>query len=292
MKTILLLPKLVIHNANALSSPYTIGFPAMTAWLGAVHALQRKINQTECSDVNFVSAGVICHKIHLHTYQGKGDFIHSIIGTGNPLDKNGNRSPIIEEPRCDITASLIIECQHLSTDNPRWLSHLANTMNSGLKIAGGDLLAFGKPEILTITHEKSLRSLTRRLMPGYTLIERRELMEDAMREGQDAMDALLDYLKICFRSQQPANDKVTWTAKRKTAGWIVPIATGFYGITPLGSAQNQRDPNIPHRFAESLVTLGEFIMPYRVKHLDEILWHHHYDPQNNYYLIQQNTRNH
>ena len=42
-KSILLVPRLHIHNANALSSPFTIGFPAMTAWLGAVHALQRKL---------------------------------------------------------------------------------------------------------------------------------------------------------------------------------------------------------------------------------------------------------
>jgi hypothetical protein len=31
-----LISHLKIHNANAMSSPYTIGFPAMTAWL--VHA--------------------------------------------------------------------------------------------------------------------------------------------------------------------------------------------------------------------------------------------------------------
>ena len=39
MKTYIVLPDVQIHNANAMSSTYTIGFPAMTAWLGAVHAL-------------------------------------------------------------------------------------------------------------------------------------------------------------------------------------------------------------------------------------------------------------
>lgn len=43
MKSVLLIPYIKIQNANALSSPYTIGFPAMTAWLGAVHALQRQL---------------------------------------------------------------------------------------------------------------------------------------------------------------------------------------------------------------------------------------------------------
>ena len=35
VKTYLLLRHVRIHNANAFSSPLTIGFPAMTAWLGA-----------------------------------------------------------------------------------------------------------------------------------------------------------------------------------------------------------------------------------------------------------------
>lgn len=44
MKTYIVLPDVQIHNANAMSSTYTIGFPAMTAWLGAVHALQRNLS--------------------------------------------------------------------------------------------------------------------------------------------------------------------------------------------------------------------------------------------------------
>ena len=48
MRQFLLIPHLKLHNANAMSSPYTIGFPAMTAWLGAVHALQRKLQSKGC----------------------------------------------------------------------------------------------------------------------------------------------------------------------------------------------------------------------------------------------------
>jgi len=35
IKRVLIIPHILVHNANALSSPFTIGFPAMTAWLGA-----------------------------------------------------------------------------------------------------------------------------------------------------------------------------------------------------------------------------------------------------------------
>lgn len=92
MKKLLLIPRIEIQNANALSSPYTIGFPAMTAWLGAVHALQRKLNVSseDFTDLKFISTAVINHEFNLHTYKGHGDFNHSIISTSNPLKKMVN----------------------------------------------------------------------------------------------------------------------------------------------------------------------------------------------------------
>ena len=41
------------------------------------------------------------------------------------------------------------------------------------------------------------------------------------------------------------------------------------------------------RFAESLVTLGEFKMPHRFDFIDDMLWRYHYDIENNLYLCQQ-----
>lgn len=289
MKTILLLSKIAIHNANALSSPYTIGFPAMTAWLGAVHALQRRLNQGEFSDLTFKSVGVVCHDIRLQTYKGQGDYVYSIIGTGNPLDKTGERPSFIEEARCHLNVSLVIECDGLPFDEEEFLDKLPAYLHVGLKMAGGDLLSFHKPELMDIDSEEKLRDLSRRLMSGHVLIERRELMIEAMQDGQDAIDALLDYLKVEHRSQ--LLDKAEWTAKRKAQGWIVPIATGFHGISELGIAENQRDPDTQHRFAESVVTLGEFVMPYRIKRLDDMLWHNYFDAENNLYLTQQNNHN-
>ncbi len=290
-KRTLLLPHLNIQNANALSSPYTIGFPAMTAWLGAVHALQRKINQAGFDDLIFLAVGVVCHKIDLQTYKGQGDFVHSIIGTGNPLDKDGTRPAFIEEARCHLDVTLIVECEGINPfAQDQQLEAINHCLNSGLKFASGDLLSFGAPEILTVDDETARRKLTRRLMPGYTLIERRELMIKAMQNGQDALDALLDSLTIKHRSEVDEEGNVTWTSKRKQQGWIVPIATGFHGITPLvaaGETKNQRDPDVPHRFAESIVTLGEFVMPYRIDHLADMLWEYHFDKENSLYLCQQ-----
>ena len=67
---------------------------------------------------------------------------------------------------------------------------------------------------------------------------------------------------------------------------MVPIAVGFQGISPLGLAQNQRDANTPHRFAESVLTLGEFVMPYRIERIDDMLWHYHVDAEQDLYVCQ------
>ena len=67
MRRFLLIPHLKVHNANAMSSPYTIGFPAMTAWLGAVHALQRHLRLQGLNAVELIGAAVSCHRFNLQT---------------------------------------------------------------------------------------------------------------------------------------------------------------------------------------------------------------------------------
>ena len=290
IKQLLLIPHIKVHNANALSSPFTIGFPAMTAWLGATHALQRKLNQAGFEQLKFNATGVVSHQCDLQTHKGVGDYVHSIIGTGNPLDKTGARSAFIEEARCHLDVSLLIEYTGVSKDDEeQLLDKMTHCLTANMKIAAGDILSFNPPEAFRLAEgeDKDLRQLTRQLMPGYAIIERRELMQDAMQQEQDAMDALLDYLAIHHSCEKDDKGNVTWTSKRKTAGWIVPIATGFHGITDLAEAKNQRDPDSPHRFAESIVTLGEFKMPHQIKSINEILWQYQVETENNLYLCQQ-----
>ncbi|NWO07158.1 MAG: type I-F CRISPR-associated protein Csy2 [Alteromonadaceae bacterium] len=298
-RRILVLPHLKVHNANALSSPFTIGFPAMTAWLGFVHALERKLKTRGYSTLELCSTGVISHQCDLQTYRGPGDFVHSIIGTANPLDKDGKRSAFIEEARCHLDVSLLIECRASEDDLERieepefteWVEHLLNAM----RVAGGDLQRVNPPRFVVLddSNNKDVRKLLLNLMPGFALIERRELMQNAMEQGADALDALLEHLTVHHHSEQDGDGNVSWHSQRKTAedgskpGWIVPIATGFQGISPLGQAKNQRDPDTPHRFAESVVTLGEFRMLHRIEMLDDILWRYHTDLPNKLYLCQQ-----
>jgi CRISPR-associated protein Csy2 len=113
-------------------------------------------------------------------------------------------------------------------------------------------------------------------------------MSEAMENGADAIDAMLDYLAVHHHCETHGND-IVWKSERKVSGWIVPIAIGFQGISELGTAKNQRDADTPHRFAESIVTLGEFKMVYKIPSLDHLLWRYHVDSGNSLYLCQQST---
>jgi len=294
MKRFLIIPHIEIQNANALSSPYTIGFPAMTAWLGAVHALQRKLNaiHDDFADLSFKSVAVVNHEFNLHTYKGNGDFNHSIISTSNPLKKDGKRPSTIEEARCHLTVSLLIEYSGIDQDEAiDMLEHVPSLLHR-MKMASGDILDFKSPDLIKIKTEQETKKLMAKLMPGFCLIERRDLVQQSMEQGLDGMDALLEYLIInsnceVTKGKEDQEDKIEWTQSRQQTGWLVPIAVGFQGVTDLAITRNQRDTKTPHRFAESVVTLGEFIMPTRIEHLDNMLWHYA-EQENDLYLCKQN----
>ena len=296
MRRFLLLKNIEVQNANALSSPYSVGFPAMTAWLGFVHALQRHVQKKE--QCKFNSAAIVCHKLSMQTFADKG--VNRLSMSKNPpstrIDKKlvasgkADNKPFIPEATCHLNVSLLIEHDTVQKNEIDALCESVKAILLTMRIAGGDILTSGAVENRTVDEddEGEVRKLTRQLMPGYFIKERRDLMLDAMREGEDGIDALLNYLVMSDECEQDDNDKIIW--KKKAPGWLVPIAIGFHSITALGKVEGQRDNETPHRFAEAVVTLGEFVMPYRAQTLDEMLWHYRVDLENNLYLCQQNER--
>nr|WP_304099546.1 type I-F CRISPR-associated protein Csy2 [Mitsuokella multacida] len=301
IKTYLLLRQVKIHNANAFSSPLTIGFPAMTAWLGAMHALERKLRRNEAlSSIRLKKLAVSCHDFNLQTYKGPGDYVNSVIITSNPLRKKGSsfeRPPFIEEARVHLTVSLLIEVDGLSSSNYLIFDEKTTKVLNGMKIAGGDILDFSPIDdpikststrgsrILLVDedNEKDVRRAIRSLMPGYVLIERRRLLRQRQekQEQQDTLQALLDLLALHYEYD---DEHDTWHLQpRKEQGWLVPIVTGFKGLTPLGHVANQRDASTLHRFAEPVLTLGEFKMPHHFQDIDQMMWQYHYDEQDGLY---------
>lgn len=275
MSQYLLIKHLRVQNANAISSPFTFGFPAVTAFMGLAHALQRHLNPTADPDELLVrGVGIASHQFTMQDHQD--GYSCTLRLTANPLDKDGNRPSFVEEGRCHLTVSLVLEVDNLPNGRPleRLLEQLEPLLMARCKLAGGDILDVGAVKVLTDD-----KASVRQLMPSYVLMERSDLMQEAMRNGQDALDALHGFLQIRHTSERikEGEDKATWHSQRARPGWLVPIATGFHALTEANVAEQQRDSNTPHRFAESLVTLGEFVMPYRLESLAALVWRYRHD---------------
>lgn len=288
MAMYLLLSKMQVHNANAMSSPYTVGFPAMTAWLGAIHALERRLNAEGFPDVHFSGVAVASHACDVQLYKGPNDYRYSIVGTANPLRKKDGayeRPPFIEEARCHLCVSLLLRTQGVDGANKDQVEKMVASLLWRMKLAGGDIEKIGKVEIIQVSEESDAdeRWLLRRLMPSYVLVERRDLMVTGDGEDDDALTRLMDMLVVEYEAQDTGNG-LKWKGSRRAAGWLVPIAVGFKSISETVNAKHQRALEYEHHFAEPIVTIGEFRMPYHFRSIEDILWEYHTDLTQGLYL--------
>lgn len=282
MNQYLLLNKIKVQNANALSSPFTFGFPAVTAFLGFAHALQRHLNlEPNYNDLKILGTGIISHEFDMQDYQA--GYERHLKLTANPLNEKGDRPSFVEEGRCHLCVSLILEIQNLPNGELKLKQlkrRISEIIQGKMKLAGGDILEIQQIKVLKNEH-----SSLKQLIPSYFLMERRDKMIEAMQSGQDAFEALHSFLEIQHFCQQDKNGHISWDIRRKESGWLVPIATGFQAISELASDQQSRDARFPHRFAESVITLGEFVMPHRLENLSDSIWKYKY--QDDLYICNQ-----
>ena len=288
--SLLILPHIIINNANAWSSPYTVGFPSLTSIGGAVHCLQRKICSCCFPSIAFKNFGVVSHKFNLR--ESRSGYDSSIVLTGNPLVKDKKnpqkytRPPFIAEIKCQMDMSLIIEFEgdvNESSDlGNGFIELIISTLHDSMRISSGDVISFDRPRLIFHANEPKVfrQKIVGLLMPGYALIERKDLVKNSLDNQNDALDSLLDSLVINFEKDSAGT--------KNHKGWLVPICTGYMGVTSIvPHALNQRDDCTPHRFVESMVTLGEFRMLHKFKEIRELLWRSNYIEKDNYYVYEQ-----
>lgn len=327
-EAVLLLPRLRVQNANAISSPLTWGFPPPSAFTGFVHALQRRLN-AQGLDLRFGSVGIVCHQFEPQTYQPPGRYTQVFSLTRNPLDKDGNTQAIVEEGRTHLEVSLVITvsgdgCPFNDAEQSALAVQVLHQAE-GMRLAGGSLLPHPQRRKYAArwvdwpTNKQDQASvfaqLRPRLAPGFVLVSRAQLLADHVTKMQQtqpeatALDALLDLCALHHTppanaasadnsSSAPSADAPEddsdaaqsaneWTVSRRESGWLVPLPVGYAAISPLyasGEVKNARDNDTPFRFVESVLSLGEWRGPHRVKSLYEMLWVHHAQPEAGLYL--------
>lgn len=306
---IVVLPHLKVHNANAISSPLTHGFPSITAFLGLMWALERKTRAAGI-ELAFNAVGVVCHDHAEQTTEG--GFVKSFRLTRNPVGKDGKTAAIVEEGRIHLDLSLLLAVYAENWDadaRQRDLQTITGLLH-GMRIAGGTLLSSVQPQIsrdrpwiadFTDDERNDFRKLRARLLPGTALVSRDDLIDQrwqAMRAcAPDAtrLDAWLSLSRINWHHDATADGgKGAWQHDRKKGtGWLVPIPVGYGALGELhepGSVANTRDTTTPFRFVESLYSMGEWIGPHRLDSPQDLLWYADSQPDRYLYRCRNDHR--
>jgi len=310
-QALLVFPHLRVQNANAISSPLTHGFPSITAFIGLMWALERKLAQAGIP-LRLHAVGVVCHHHQEQVTQG---YVRSFNLTRNPVDKNGSTAAIVEEGRIHLDISLVFTVsekrvpgsaatlvQGADGQMQQWADDAGRVL-SQMRVAGGTLLpsraAPGRrvrPRLAVLAEDatersRQFREWRRQWLPGFAMVGRDDLLADRLHKlrGKAPQTTLLDaWLHASRFNHEPvppaegqppsADGKQLWDDPWRGAGsgWIVPLPVGYAALSPrhaAGEVLNTRDATTPLRFVESVYSMGEWISPHRLMHLEQLLWH-------------------
>ncbi|WP_445374483.1 type I-F CRISPR-associated protein Csy2 [Photorhabdus tasmaniensis] len=294
MSYLIILRKIKVENANAIVG-LTYGFPAITHFLGFTHALSRKLQQSH--GLRLENCGVICHNHQLHAYQSDPIKDKVFALTRNPLTKEAKTATFNEEGRMHMTVSLLMECSGEIVGGSASIDELEQHLLEICpthRLAGGTITEIAKVDVISFPQqEQETRKLMRRLLPGFALLDRSELLADhydTLKQSNpqaELLDAWLDFAAIKMRAipvqedkQPEIGDPATWEYVAKPAsGYLVPLMTGYQAISPLypaGQVEKTRDPNTPFRFVEAIYGVGEWQSPHRIHDIRQLLWCYDY----------------
>ncbi len=305
---LILLPRLRVENANAISGPLTWGFPAPSAFTGFVHALQRKFGSRV---IRLDGVGIVCHRFEPQVHKPSGKYHYRFNLARHPMGQDGKPSGTIEEGRAHLEVSLLIGVYgDLEQREGVAFAKKLHCAAQSMRLAGGSIHpslsgARYQAEYLEMSgtiegEEKAFRKLRRRLLPGFALINRHDLLCEHLAELRQQqpevtpLDALLSLSRLNVDPVVPDPqhpEKVTWQTSRVRPGWLVPLPVGYGAISqiyPAGEVQKARDTITPFCFVESLYSLGEWLSPHRLSHPAQCLWYHQADPDAGLYLCSHN----
>lgn len=284
----LLFDRIEIQAANAISSPITYGFPAITGFLGAIHALSRTIPTEQ--EIQLDGVLIASHDCQVQAFRPHDFADYTFNQSRNPIKKSGDTASIIEEGSANLIVSLLIEVK-VSRQSRSWLADNQGSFLKSLqqrlmqqRIAGGSVQSID--DVALFSRNTSADEIQRALLPAFVLVNAQEDLTEITRQLQKqtpeatALDALIDVATLHHTPQTDDKNNTTWDTRNvKTGrGWLVPIPVGFQGIAPAfdeGELANCRNPEYPSQYTESVYSLGKWVFPYRLGELTNCFWRYH-----------------
>lgn len=225
--------RLNVENASIISSHFTWGFPAPSAFTGFMHHLQRQLNQVaEYASVECCGVGIISHQFNPQITK-TNSFRYSPYQLNlarHPLKADGSTPAMIEEGKGHFEVSLVIGLagdgldQHLSANDEDLSVHTQTLLDRltrlaySMRLAGGSVFPHKrvKPKLINWSEHdaiKKTKTLRRSVLPGFALRHRHEVLIahqnwlaeypaylETQKNSPDLLDTLLDIQRFNFVS--------------------------------------------------------------------------------------------
>jgi len=208
MSQYILIERIKVQNANAASG-FTWGFPAITHFLGFTHNLNLKLQAN--GELSYLAVGgcmVVAHQQHAHVYKDYGvtrfsQFKTSYLREVN-FEKDGTLkgSAIIEEAKMNMTVSLLIPVKGYLGGLQDLLTAFIKNACQIQRLAGGTVLSLANVDIIDLAKEEQLKSVRRKLLPGFVLQDRSNYLAEHFSKLKESnpkaelLDAWFDFIAL------------------------------------------------------------------------------------------------
>lgn len=304
----LLFKKVVIEEANTISSPLTYGFPATTGFLGSFHAMSRKMADDEqLSSVSLGGVLLACHDCQPQMYRPNTYNNYTFNQTRNPIKKDGKTASIIEEGKCRLVMSFVVEVladTKLMTEQQESIIQKTKQLIQQQRMAGGSVRGLARFEPVQFFDSNDISAVIPQLLPAFVLMDAQnefaQIIDEVQKDHPDAtpLDALIEVCALHHIPETQKNGETKWsTMSRKSGhGWLVPMPIGYQGISDCyeaGVMQNVRNPEYPSQYVEAIYSLGKWVYPQRLNRIGgehdiaNAFWRYRYDANDSLYLVTQ-----
>ncbi|WP_435980590.1 type I-F CRISPR-associated protein Csy2 [Psychrobacter sp. DM4] len=308
VKGYLMFKKVMIEGANSISSPITYGFPAITGFVGSFHAMSRKMTEDDAlAGVSLGGVLIACYDCQPQVYRQNSYSNYTFNQTRNPIKKDGKTASIIEEGKCRLVVSFVVEVladDELMPEQQNQLIQKTTQWIQQQRMAGGSVQGLARFDPVQYVDQDDISMLTPQLLPAFVLMDAQDDFVDIINEiKQDnpeatTLDALIDVCALHHIPETQKNGDTKWsTMSRKSGhGWVVPMPIGYQGISDLYDAsvmQNVRNPEYASQYVEAIYSLGKWVYPQRLNDIsgknaiNNAFWRYHYDADRSLYLVTQ-----
>jgi CRISPR-associated protein Csy2 len=304
----LLFEKVIIDGANTISSPLTYGFPAITGFLGSFHAMSRKMADDEqLSNVSLGGVLLACHDCQPQMYRPNSYNNYTFNQTRNPIKKDGKTASIIEEGKCHLVMSFVVEVladTKLTTEQQESAIQKTSQWIQQQRMASGSVRGLARCEPVQFFDSSDISAVIPQLLPAFVLMDAQnefsQIINDMQKDNPDVMplDALIDVCALHHIPEIQKNGETKWstTSRKSGHGWLVPMPIGYQGISDCyeaGVMQNVRNPEYPSQYVEAIYSLGKWVYPQRLNRIGgehdiaNAFWRYNHDANDSLYLVTQ-----